>query len=379
MATISVDTLGPTDGPSPRNLYDPESLFGFIEWSAGDQALITFRAPDDYDSAGKFQVTFDEIVPASPVDYLWLATVAVFRRGPDTGEVPAPASIETGFDSHDINEAGQISTRTIEVAPEDIPVGPGDNVSIRLEYSSAGSEPCPEKLLTLAYRIVTPDIAPVALTPEIPGRIAQIAREARDLFNEETGDFLSDEFVARAISSCIRELARENCWPAETWLPVVAGEDALDVFQVIPDAQEIHRVWFMDDASPMIRIETLDEFIEMSRRLPKTGVPQYYLVRNNRMKILPAPCVNSDRGYYVDYASIPPTPSPETAGDDYPPSPRAFDSVFTLFVLKQAFLRDRNAPGADLKFREYSHLYETDKKRLLEISQPSSSRLRASR
>ena len=45
----------------------------------------------------------------------------------------------------------------------------------------------------------------------------------------------------------------------------------------------------------------------------------------------------------------------------------------------RAFLRDRNAPGADLKFREYSQLYEIEKKRLLESAQPASVKLRTLR
>jgi len=43
-----------------------------------------------------------------------------------------------------------------------------------------------------------------------------------------------------------------------------------------------------------------------------------------------------------------------------------------MYALRQAFLRDRNAPGADLKFQEYSRLYELEKRRLLGVTEPAS-------
>ncbi len=51
--------------------------------------------------------------------------------------------------------------------------------------------------------------------------------------------------------------------------------------------------------------------------------------------------------------------------DANPPVPQAHDMVFAYFVLKQAFLRDRHAPGADGKFQEYSVLYDRAKRALL--------------
>jgi hypothetical protein len=39
--------------------------------------------------------------------------------------------------------------------------------------------------------------------------------------------------------------------------------------------------------------------------------------------------------------------------------------VFVHFVLQEAFLRDRHAPGADTKFHEFRNLYEQEKQDLL--------------
>ena len=48
-----------------------------------------------------------------------------------------------------------------------------------------------------------------------------------------------------------------------------------------------------------------------------------------------------------------------------PSIPKSRDMVFVYYVLKHAFLRDRHAPGADLKYQEYSLLYDAEKIRLL--------------
>jgi hypothetical protein len=50
--------------------------------------------------------------------------------------------------------------------------------------------------------------------------------------------------------------------------------------------------------------------------------------------------------------------------------------LFVYFVLKQAFLRDRHAPGAEIKFQEYSQLYEQAKQNLLGEKDPPKMALR---
>ena len=379
MATINIDTLGATDGPSPSNRYDPESSLSFIEFRPGDQALLMFRVPDDFDTTGSISLMFDELVPASAFVYSWKTNTGVRKNGSNPGDVSSTAQNSASFDSYDAGMYGRIVTRSMAVTQDGLAIAPGDIGSIRLEYSCVEGEPCPEHLLTLAYRVITLEGEPTVPTPVNSGRLAEIAREARDLFNEEAGVFLSDEFVVRAVNSCVRDIARENYWSAETWLAAVEGQDTIDVSQAIPDAQEIHRIWFRDVATPMTRLETFDALMEISRQCPKTGVPEYYFARDNLIRIVPGPSLNLEHGFYVHYSRIPPPLGLSLGENTEPPVPRSFDSIFTLFVLMRAFLRDRNAPGADLKFREYSQLYEIEKRRLLESSQPASVKLRTLR
>lgn len=379
MATINIDTLGATDGPSPSNRYDPDSFLSFIEWRPGDQARLMFRVPDDYDTSGAISLMFDEILPSSAFAYSWETNIGVHKNGSNPGDVSSPTHDTATFDFYDAVTYGSIVTRSMAVTQDGLAIAPGDIVSIGLEYSCVADEPCPDVLLTLTYRIVTLAGESIIPTPVSSGRLAEIAREARDLFNEEVGVFLSDEFVVRAVNSCVRDIARENYWSAETWVAAVAGEDTIDVFQAIPDAQEIHRIWFRDLTTPMTRLETFDELREISLQYPKSGVPEYYLARDNLIRIVPRPSVNSEHGFYVNYSRIPPPLGLSLGDNTEPPVPRSFDSIFTLFVLMRAFLRDRNAPGADLKFREYSQLYEIEKRRLLESSQPASVKLRTLR
>jgi hypothetical protein len=322
---------------------------------------------------------FDELVPSSAFVYSWETTTGVHKNGSNPGDVSSPTHSTATFDSYDAGISGRIVTRSISVTQDNLAIAPGDIVSIRLEYSCVVDEPCPEHLLTAAYRVVTVEGEPTVPTPVSSGRLAEITREARDLFNEEAGVFLSDEFVVRVVNSCVRDIARENYWSAETWIAAVEGQDKIDVSQAIPDAQEIHRIWFGEASTPMTRLETFDELREITLQCPNTGVPEYYLARDNLIRIVPGASLNSEHGFYVHYSRIP-KPLGLSPGDRAePPVPRSFDSIFTLFVLRQAFLRDRNAPGADLKFREYSQLYEIEKKRLLESAQPASAKLRTLR
>ena len=257
MATINIDTLGATDGPSPSNRYDPESSLSFIEFRPGDQALLMFRVPDDFDTTGSISLMFDELVPASAFVYSWKTNTGVRKNGSNPGDVSSTAQNSASFDSYDAGMYGRIVTRSMAVTQDGLAIAPGDIGSIRLEYSCVEGEPCPDYLLTLAYRVITLEGEPTVPTPVNSGRLAEIAREARDLFNEQAGVFLSDEFVVRAVNSCVRDIARENYWSAETWVAAVIGQDTIIVSQAIPDAQEIHhmvrRLDHADDPSRNIR------------------------------------------------------------------------------------------------------------------------------
>ena len=288
MATIEIDTLGATDGTAPSNRYDPESSLSLIEWRPGDQALLMFRVPDDFDTTGSISLMFDELIPSSAFVYSWETTTGVRKNGSNAGDVSSPTRNTATFDSCDAGMSGRIVTRSMSVIQDNLEIAPGDIVSVRLEYSCVEDKPCPEHLLTLAYRVVTLEGEPTVPTPVSSGRLDDIIREARDLFNEEAGVFLSDEFVVRAINSCVRDIARENYWSAETWVAAVEGRDKIDVSQALPDAQEILRIWFGEASTPMTRLETFDELMEISLQCPNTGVPKYYLARDNLVRIVPA-------------------------------------------------------------------------------------------
>ena len=155
MATINIDTLGATDGPSPSNRYDPDSFLSFIEWRPGDQARLMFRVPDDFDTTGEISLMFDELVPSSAFAYSWETNTGVHKNGSNPGDVSSTAQNSASFDSNDAGTVRAIVTRAISVTQDGLAIAPGDIVSIGLEYSCVENEPCPDVLLTLTYRIVT--------------------------------------------------------------------------------------------------------------------------------------------------------------------------------------------------------------------------------
>jgi hypothetical protein len=96
------------------------------------------------------------------------------------------------------------------------------------------------------------------------------------------------------------------------------------------------------------------------------------------MYVWPPPDVDLQSGYCLYHSYLPDELTCSSANPN-PPLPKAHDMVFVYFTLKQAFLRDRHAPGADTKFNEYSRLYEQEKQNLLGEADPPGMSLRCYR
>jgi hypothetical protein len=200
----------------------------------------------------------------------------------------------------------------------------------------------------------------------------------RDLFNETSEAFLSDEFILRSINRCLQDLAQEDYWRKESWVPASAGVNQMNLTEVLPDYQSLHQVRFSGRASPMVSLGSYKEYDELRAANNSPGIPEYYVVQNNTLFVWPPPAEDLPSGFclYHSYSPADLTCSPENPD---PLIPKAHDMVFVYFVLQQAFLRDRHAPGADSKFQEYSTLYEREKQRLLAEGEPPALAVRPGR
>jgi len=204
---------------------------------------------------------------------------------------------------------------------------------------------------------------------ECSGRVGNIIDTVRDLFNETAAGFLSDDFILRAMNRCQQEIAQENYWRRETWVPSASGQNEVDLLTAIPDYQDIHQARFSGQGQPMTPLPSFREYQELNTRSNSPGIPEYYVVQNNRLYVWPPPQSDPASGYCL-YHSYLPADLTCSSGNPNPPIPKAHDMVFVYFTLQQAFLRDRHAPGADVKFQEYSRLYEQEKQRLLAAGEP---------
>lgn len=210
------------------------------------------------------------------------------------------------------------------------------------------------------------------------GRVGKIAEAVRDLFNESTGGFLPDGFILRSMNRCLQDLAQEDYWRTETWIPSYADCDRTDLSATIPGYQRLHQVYFNGQRHPMTPLGSFREYEELKTRSASSGCPEYYVVQNDALFVWPPPSTDLESGFCLYHSYL---PEELTCSDENPnpPIPTAHDSVFVYYVLKEAFLRDRHAPGADVKFQEYSMLYEKEKQKLLGEGSPPNLAVRSYR
>ncbi|MBI5248422.1 MAG: hypothetical protein HY912_02910 [Desulfomonile tiedjei] len=382
MSAIRIDRLISTAGAGPSETYDPVSLAGFWQWDLNDEARFSITVPDKYRAGNDLFLRIQESTPSMSARHKWQIKTLLIRPGMHV-TAEETASETSTLEAVSPSIADQLASRMISgtgalVAGRvnGVEIAPWDLVSFTLKRvaASSGEDPNPVKVLALSVELYTDETS----VSDCAGRTGIIVDTVRDLFNEEGGGFLSDQFILRAINRCQKELAQEDYWRRESWIGCVAGADRTELLTSIPDYQSIHQVHFSGCASPMKALAGFQEYEELKAASNRVGTPQYFVIQNTGMYVWPAPAQDLESGFCV-YHSYLPGDITCTPVNPNPPVPKAHDNVFVYFVLKEAFLRDRHAPGADIKFQEYSALYQREKQKLLGEGEPPNLSLRSYR
>jgi hypothetical protein len=382
MAVILIDRMIPTAGAAPEEGYDPISLAGFTSWAMGDQALFSVVVPGTYLPGADFALNVQESTASVSGRHAWRVKTCLFRPG--MHRTDQPALTET-FSTECVAQpvAHQLSVRTFALTGSatagqvsGMAIEPGDHLSFVLTRvpASLDEDPLPIEVFSVYLDVREDSTAESAYE----GRLGRIIDTVRDLFNESGGEFLSDHFIIRAANRCLEELAQDDYWRRETWIPCFSGASRTDLLPMIPDFQALHHVRFNGSPMPMTPLGGYEEFDELKTGSGSSGIPQYYVLQNTILSVWPPPGTDLQSGFCV-YHSFLPDPITGPGDSVHPPVPKAHDLLFVYYVLKQAFLRDRHAPGADAKFQEYSALYDRARHALLSQSEAPASCLQPRR
>jgi hypothetical protein len=382
MAVIHIDKIIPTSGATPSETYDPVSMTGFWEWQHDDEARFSIVVPDKYRTGSNLFLRILESTPSVSARHRWQVKTLLLRPGVHETDQEVVSETAVG-EVLSASVADQLTSRLVQVTGAsfagrigEATITSGDLVSFTLTRVAASSleDSYPIKVFALAVECYIDETA----VSECAGRTGSIVDAVKDLFNEDTGGFLSDLFILRAINRCQRELAQEDYWRRESWIDCVANSNRIDLLAAIQDYQSIHQMHFTGCKSPMKPLGSFQQYEELKIASNKAGTPEYYVVQNTGLYVWPAPAETLQSGFCV-YHSYLPGDITCTSINPNPPIPKAHDTLFVYFVLKEAFLRDRHAPGADVKFQEYSALFEREKQKLLAEGEPRGLSLRSYR
>jgi hypothetical protein len=382
MAEIAIEALVPSEGAVPFNSYDATSQTGYTLWEVNDEARFSIVVPDNYLSGSDIFLGIRESSSSTSMNHQWRITTLLLRPGVNvTDELTESETFEQECQSP--VTADQLATRTLKVTGSttagkisDIEIASGDVLSFTIKRIEASSNEDPNtiKVLNLGLSVAREETS----ISDCAGRVGAIVDTVRDLFNESVGGFLSEDFIIRSINRCQQDLAQEDYWRHETWIPATSGVGSLDLLSSIPNYQDIHQVQFSGRRSPMTSLGSFQEYEELSAEHNEAGIPEFYVIQNDTLYVWPVPNASLDSGYAVYHSYLPQDLTCSSVNPN-PPIPKAHDMLFVYFTLKQAFLRDRHAPGADIKFQEYSQLYKREKQNLLGEGDPPEISLRSYR
>jgi len=379
MAVIRIEKLIPSSGADPTEGYDSASPVGFTQWEPDDEARFSVVVPETYVGGSNVLLKLHESTPSVTGRHAWQLSTLLVRPDVHVTAQQAPAETVSGeYEAAPV--ADRLTIRTLAATGAtgaglvaDTSIQPGDYLSFVLKRLPASSEEDPNsiKVFAISLDIVMDETA----VSDCPGRIGRIIDTVRDLFNESGGDFLSDQFILRSVNRCLQELAQDDYWRTESWIPSVAGTNRIDLLAAIPRFQDVHQVRFSGRTNPMVPLGGYKEYDDLRTASNSSGVPECYTVQNTSLFVWPPPQESLAEGFCIYHSYL---PADLTCGEESadPPVPRAHDMVFVYYVLRQAFLRDRHAPGADLKFQEYSALYDREKQKLLSEGDPPGLSLR---
>jgi hypothetical protein len=379
MTTIRIDRLIPSQGATPSEHYDPGSLAAFTAWNLGDEARFSVVAPDTYIPGTDLSLRLQDSTPSLSYQHAWRVLAVLLRPGLHaTDRASVSETTVREFDASTV--ANLLTSRSFVVTGSatagtigGVAIQPGDCISFVLTRvpASTGEDPAATKVFGMCLDLAGKDTTPADNSP----RTWAVKDTVRDLFNEAGGEFLSDEFILRAMNRCLEDLAQDDYWRTETLVPCVSGQYRIDLLAEISSFQALHQVRYRGSSGPMTPLSGYSEFDQMRARGGKTGKPSYYVVQNATLLVWPPADGDPESGFWVYHAFMPGYLDFSGAGSS-PPIPRAHDQIFVYYVLKQAYLRDRHAPGADAKFQEYSALYERQKQALLSQAEPPCLELR---
>jgi hypothetical protein len=382
MTTIPIPTLLPTSGAAPSNGYDPTSQAAYTEWDLYDEARFAVVVPDGYAQGADFFLSIRESSDAESANHRWQVTTNLLRPGVHAAnEQTAVETIAQEYES--ASAQNQLSLRSLKITGSGAagtvaatPIAAGDMLTTTMKRTAADSDedPGPVKVFDLAVETAVS----AAAVSDCQGRVGRIIDAVRDLFNEAAGGFLSDAFILRAINRCRLELAQADYWRRETWIPAYASENTVNLLEAVAAFQDLHQVSFRGQDHPMTPAPSFRDYLDLKTRSSSVGVPERWIVQNNVLYVWPAPSSGLQSGYCLYHSYTPPelTCASENPNPDIP---KPHDSIFVYFALQQAFLRDRHAPGADVKFEEFTRLYEQSKQSLLGQGDPPALSLRSYR
>ena len=246
MAEFQIQALVPSSGAAPSGGYDSISLVSFTEWQLNDEAHFSAVVPDNYAAGNDFLVKIEESSSTPAAHHQWQVRTLLMRPSLHTSHDQGETETFT-VECVSPSMAHQLTSRTFKVTGathpgkvSDVSISAGDVLffTLRRVVASSNEDPGGIRLFQVSVETAIDETG----ISECAGRVGKIIDTVRDLFNEAAGGFLSDEFILRAINRCRKDLAQEDYWRTENWIPAESGVAQVDLLAHISEYQSIHQV-----------------------------------------------------------------------------------------------------------------------------------------
>jgi hypothetical protein len=206
------------------------------------------------------------------------------------------------------------------------------------------------------------------------GRVGAIITESMRWANDLKLQFSSQQEILDYINGCLSDIAEEGYFRKEGLIKLLANTEKYDLAALFTDYVDITNLIATDEDTDLTPHSDWGYYQEQKKRFSKYTEVWGYFIDGQYLYVSTPPTVDKPNAIKIFYSYLP--ASVGCTSSTSPPTPAAFDCIYSKWALAQICNKDSASPTGLANFQRYWGLYNADLKALMNQKAPPQVRMR---